>query len=1053
MKKIIFLALILSLFLHLSSQDKSVPDWENQNVIGINKLAPHVTMMPYDNLKEALAGIPENSSWYQSLNGKWKFHWSKKPADRPVDFFRPDYDVSSWNEIPVPADWEMQGYGVPIYVNQSYEWTEHPDPPHIPHNYDPVGSYRTTFTVPPQWQGREVILHFGAVKSAMYVWVNGEKAGYSQGSKLPAEFNITPYIKKGQNILAVEVYRWSDGSYLECQDFWRISGIERSVYLYAVPDVSIYDFFAHAGLENNYSDGVLKVDTWIKNFSGKKAGKKYKLMLSLYDKDGEEIKTKKLSFTLDNPDSTNVSGEMEIPGVKTWTAETPNLYTLLLHLETDKGKSLEKVSNQIGFRTSEIKNGQLLVNGVPILIKGVNRHEHDEFKGHVVSHELMEKDISLMKQYNINAVRTSHYPDDPYWYKLCDKYGLYLIDEANIESHGMGYRPDRTLGNNPTWKKAHLDRIRRMVERDKNHPSVIIWSMGNEAGDGVNFVAASKWIHYRDPSRPVHYERALKKSHVDIYSPMYPSIEYIASYAKEKQSRPLIMCEYAHSMGNSTGNLQDYWDVIEKYDQLQGGFIWDWVDQGFAQFDEKGRKFWVYGGYFGPKGTPSDGNFCINGLVNPDRTVHPAMVEVKKVYQYIKIKPLDKNKGLFLLTNNYDFTNLNQFDLKWELLANNESIISGTVENPGLSPHQNDTVQIPLESFEFKKGYEYLLNFQLVTKTEKPFLEKGARVAKEQFFIHYRNPGIRVNINKLPGVAIDKQDKDIVLVGQGFSVGFAKNTGFLNLYEIDEKKIIDQPVQPNFWRAPTDNDFGNRMDQRQAIWRTAGSHMILKRMDIQQSNDAVVYVTCRYDVPDARSEMMIKYAVFGNGEVKVEMQLFPGIPGLPNLPRFGMEMRVVNGFENLQYYGRGPEENYIDRHNGSLIGEYKSTVSRQYFAYIRPQENGYKTDVRWMALTNKEGVGLLFKAKRYFSFSALHFSTDDLDQLTKKNYRYTKDLVKRKETFLNIDFKQMGVGGDNSWGARPHEQYTLPVAGYRFSFSLTPFQQGDDLFDLWQEQF
>ena len=1053
MKKNIAVILFFFLCGQLASQETSTPDWENPDVIGINKLPPHVTMMPYSNLKQALAGISEDSPWYKSLDGKWKFNWVRKPSDRPVDFYKPDYDVSSWKDIPVPSDWQMQGYGVPIYVNQPYEWTDNPNPPHIPHDYNPVGSYRTTFTVPSDWNGKEIILHFGAVKSAMYVWINGKKVGYSQGSKLPAEFNITPFLQKGNNILAVEVYRWSDGSYLECQDFWRISGIERSVYLYTLPEVAVYDFFAHAGLENNYRDGVLKVETWIKDFSGKEKGKKFKLTVLLYDDQGNEIISRKHSFTLDNPDSTVVVEEMNIKDVKKWSAEKPNLYTLVLHFQEDKGKSSEYVSNKIGFRTSEIKNGQLLVNGVPILLKGVNRHEHDEYKGHVVSKELMEKDIAMMKQYNINAVRTSHYPDDPYWYALCDKYGIYLVDEANIESHGMGYRPDRTLGNNPVWKKAHLDRIRRMVERDKNHPSVIIWSMGNEAGDGVNFVAASKWIQRRDPSRPVQYERALKRNHVDIYTPMYPSIEYIENYAKEKQTRPLIMCEYAHSMGNSTGNLQDYWDVIEKYDQLQGGFIWDWVDQGLVQFDDKGKKFWVYGGYFGPTGTPSDGNFCINGIVNPDRSPHPAMVEVKKVYQYIKIKPFNQPKGLFMLTNMYDFTNLNEFDLKWALRANGEDVLTGKIEGLELAPHQSDTIYVPLDMYELKRGFDYRLNFTLVPKKDKPFVKAGTPVAGEQFFVYYRRPAERININRIPGLAVDDQDKKVIIVGQGFEVGFDKATGLLNLYKVDEKKLIDKSIQPNFWRAPTDNDFGNRMDQRQAIWRTAGKHLVLKKFDVQHSNDAVVRVFARYYLPDARSELKINYEIFGNGEVSVEMQLDPGIDGLPNLPRFGMQVTIVKGHEQLQYYGRGPKENYSDRHTGSFVDHYHSTVSRQYFAYIRPQENGYKTDARWMAVTNNTGEGMLFKAINYFSFSALHLTTDDLDQLTKENYRYTKDIHPRKETIVEIDFKQMGVGGDNSWGARPHKQYTLPIASYRFTFKFKPVQKGDDLFEVWQERF
>ncbi len=612
MKKLFFLTAIFSL-LQINSRAQEV--WENPDIIGINKMDPHANAIPYTSLKDALVGKINNSEYVRSLNGNWKFLWSENPVSVPKDFYNPEFNDSDWNEIPVPSNWELQGYGIPIYINQPYEFADprspftemlRPDPPHVPHDYNPVGTYRTSFNVPAHWQGRRVILHFGAVKSAMFVWVNGEKAGYSQGSKLPAEFDITDFVKEGKNLLAVEVLRWSDGSYLECQDFWRISGIERDVYLWSVPNIHIYDYFAHADLDERYDNGLLNTTVQIRN-STKPDNKKYTLTLKLFGLKNKQVLKEKKVFVNTEKDL-ELDFSSEIDDVRKWTAETPELYTLVLELK--KGESIiEMVSHKIGFRKVEIKDGQLLVNGMPVLIKGVNRHEHDEYTGHVISHKLMEKDIALMKQYNINAVRTCHYPDDPYWYELCDKYGIYLIDEANIESHGMGYRPDRTLGNNPAWKKAHLDRVKRMVERDKNHPSVIIWSMGNEAGDGVNFDTVSAWLHHRDPSRPVHYERALKRPTVDIYSPMYPSIGYIERYAQSDPYRPLIMCEYAHSMGNSTGNLQDYWDVIEKYPALQGGFIWDWVDQGLAKKDKNGVKYWAYGGDYGPDTIPSDGNF------------------------------------------------------------------------------------------------------------------------------------------------------------------------------------------------------------------------------------------------------------------------------------------------------------------------------------------------------------------------------------------------------------------------------------------------------------
>ncbi len=1052
MNKALFLiaAILLSVLLIAQS---GLRDWEDPAITGINKLPPHVTSIPYQTLDQALETNIENSPWFKSLNGQWKFNWSKNPANRPVGFYKTDFDVSNWYEIPVPSNWELKGYGIPIYVNQPYEWTTDPKPPAIPHDYNPVGSYRTTFNIPKNWKDREIILHFGAVKSAMYVWVNGQKVGYSQGSKLPAEFNISPYLKKGENTLAVEVYRWSDGSYLECQDFWRISGIERDVFLWAAPTVTVFDFFVKASLINDYKDGHLKIDALIKDFNGEQFGKDFQLQAIVFDNERKELISGEKSFSLSGKDSTMVPIELQLKTVKEWTAETPELYTLVLKLINEKGITLEYISNRIGFRNVEIKDGQLLVNGVPVLLKGVNRHEHDEKTGHVISKASMEKDIELMKQYNINAVRTSHYPNDPYWYTLCDKYGIYLIDEANIESHGMGYRPDRTLGNNPDWGKAHLERIRRMVERDKNHPSVIIWSMGNEAGDGVNFVAASDWIHQRDPSRPVHYERALKNDHVDIFSPMYPSIEYIEAYAKTNPSRPLIMCEYAHSMGNSTGNLHDYWDVIEKYPALQGGFIWDWVDQGLVKYDDSGQKYWVYGGDFGPPTTPSDGNFCINGVINPDRTLHPAMEEVKKVYQYVKIRPVDVLKGEFEIMNMYDFTNLIEFELDWVIIANGNPVMNGRFDDINLSPHKSAVLNIPVEKIDFEDGKEYLLNFSVRIKADRPFMKAGFVVAKEQIFIHYSPQHKTTNNNDLTKLSVENGKEEVSVRGTDFEARFDKASGFLCFYKRKKEVLINESLQPNFWRAPTDNDFGNRMDQRQAVWRNAGKNMQLKKFSLQNTDTSVVWFRAEYEIPDTRSSFEMSYKVFRDGEIIIEMQLIPGIEGLPELVRFGMEITLTQGMELLEYYGRGPHENYNDRNTSAFVGVYNSTVTNQYFPYIRPQENGYKTDTRWLVIKNEKGNGLFFKSEKYFGFSALHFSTDDFDQLTKGNYRHTVNLQPRTETILNIDYRQIGVGGDNSWGAQPHKQYRLPVSNYKFIFSIQPYQSTDDLFRLWQQYF
>lgn len=1040
MRKIIFLLIATLIAVNLIANKNN---WEDESIIGINKLEPHVTMIPYKNIKQALKGEITESPYYKSLNGYWKFHWSENPSSRPVDFYKADYDISKWDTIPVPSDWQMEGYDFPIYINQPYEFADprfpgftemhKPNPPHVPHNFNPVGSYITEFKVPEKWDGREVILHFGAVKSAMFVWVNGKQVGYSQGSKLPAEFDITPFIRKGKNRLAVEVYRWSDGSYLECQDFWRVSGIERDVYIWSVPKTNIFDFFAKPDLDSNYINGILSTDVRILNYK-KPDNKKLAVILKLYDKNDKPVKTVKKEI-VNNKKEQVITLETSVENPDKWSAETPNLYTLVLELEKG-GKKIEIVSHKTGFRKVEIKNSQLLVNGVPVLIKGVNRHEHDEFTAHVISRKSMLKDIELMKKNNINAVRTCHYPDDPYWYQLCDKYGIYVLDEANIESHGMGYRPDRTLGNKPSWKKAHLERARRMVERDKNHPSVIIWSMGNEAGDGVNFDTISKWMHKRDPSRPVHYERAGRRKIVDIYSPMYPGIKFLERYAKSNPDRPLIMCEYAHSMGNSTGNLQDYWDVIEKYPVLQGGFIWDWVDQGLAKYTKDGVKYWAYGGDFGPENVPSDGNFCINGIINPDRTPHPALHEVKKVYQYIKITPVDVKNGKFEITNMYDFTNLKGYELKWQLMGNGEKVTGGTLGNINLEPHKNVEITVPFKNFDFKNGTEYFINFSLVTAKDQPFKPKGFEVAKEQYLVG-KYPDIQTAIIKNHNpVKYSEKGNELIVYSGGAVYKFDKKRGFLTSIIVNGTELLEKPVRPDFWRAPTDNDFGNGMDKRCAVWKTAGKNTDLQSFKYEIDDNGDIKVISGFMIDKLDTRINLTYVIDDKGRIDVNMNFKPSKQGLPEIPRLGL-LFVLRDADSLEYYGKGDFENYCDRNTSAFVGKYKGTVSGQYFAYIRPQENGYRTGTRWLVIGENDKK-LKFESENPFGFSALHIPVSQLDQGTKKNYHHTIDIHPVKETYLYVDYKQMGVGGDNSWGAKPHEQYLIRPGNYTFEFSMKP---------------
>ena len=1022
---------------------QQAPDWERPDVFAINKEPPHASLFPFETRELALARDETRSAYYRLLNGRWKFNWVRAPADRPADFYREDYDDSGWDEIPVPGNWEVNGFGVPIYLNQPYEFEK--NPPYIHHEYNPVGSYRTTFTVPEDWNDREVFIHFGAVKSAMYLWVNGKKLGYSQGSKLPAEFDITPFVRTGSNTLAVEVYRWSDGSYLEGQDFWRISGIERDVYLWAAPKVHLRDFFVTGQLDDDYRDGILEVVALVRNYGGT-AARDWTLSVELLDASGASV--------LERPLSRSVAVE---PGAETtfdfrdtidepaqWTAETPHLYTLLLTLADEDGATAEVISARIGFRTVEIEDGRLLVNGVPIVIKGVNRHEHDPITGHVVSEERMLQDIRLMKQFNINAVRTSHYPNDPRWYELADEYGLYVVDEANIESHGMGYRPEITLGNNPDWKEAHLDRTIRMVERDKNHPSVITWSLGNEAGNGVNFYATYSWIKERDPTRPVQYERALLDWNTDIYVPMYPGFQHLVDYAERYDDRPLIMSEYAHAMGNSVGNFADYWQIIDRYENLQGGFIWDWVDQGLLKVTENGDTIFGYGGDFGPPGTPSDGNFLINGLVLPDRRPHPSLWEVKAVYQYVNVEPLDLERGEVEVFNRYAFRSLDDLVLVWTVAADGVPLQAGELGDLDIPAGASSRLRIPLRPLRPEPGVEYYLDLSFRTREADDLVPAGHEVAFEQFRLPWQAPAPALDLASLPPLSVEADSATVAVTGRDFSVAFDARTGVMTSYLYRGTQLILEGLQPSFWRAPTDNDFGGRWQKKLAVWRGAAAGRRVYRVTLTQPRPQQVTLRVRARLESAgNSSYSTLYTILGNGEISVENTFVPRDEGLPRMPRFGMRMTLPGRFSNIRWYGRGPHENYWDRKTGSPVGLYTSTVSQQFYPYVRPQENGNKTDVRWMALTDGQGSGLLVIGMPLLSMSALHFTIDDLDPGEEKAQRHAGELVERDLVNLNVDYRQMGIGGTNSWGTTGLPRYSLYYQVYRYGFRLRPFNTAD----------
>jgi beta-galactosidase len=887
------------------------------------------------------------------------------------------------------------------------------------------------------------MIQFGSVKSAFYLWINGQKVGYSQGSKTPAEFNITKYLRAGENTVSAEVYRWSDGAYLEGQDYWKISGIERDVAIYSVPKVHIWDLFARASLDDNYEDGMLELDITTRKFESNWQGD-FSLAIELRDSSGAVVKKLKSNLInqLTSDDSHLLKLRAMIPKPKHWTAETPNLYDLAISLIDESGKTTEVVSCKVGFRNVEITNGQLLVNGMPILIKGVNRHDHDPVTGRYVTEERMLQDIIRMKELNINAVRCSHYPNDPRWYELCDQYGLYLIDEANVESHGSRKSVFESLAGEPAWLASHLDRTIRMVERDKNHPSIIIWSLGNEAGDGVNFEETYKWIKQRDKTRPVQYEDARLTDHTDLYVPMYARIHQLMKYASSEQSRPLILCEYAHAMGNSVGNLQDYWDVIYANRQLQGGFIWDWVDQGLLKHTEDGTPYWAYGGDFGHPEIANDANFCINGLVSPDRKPNPHAWEVKKVYQYIKVEAINLTTGKFMIRNRYDFIDLDNVNCDWIIEADGEQVASGKLNTEGIAAQSGKQVTIAQPNIELIAGAEYFIKFTFSLKADLPLLKSGHVVAWDQFKLPYQLPASAEAIDNSK-LTLSQNDETIKVEGNDFIIEFDKSIGTLSRFQHEGHSLIERGPQPNFWRAPNDNDFGNDMQIRQAIWRKAAASQKIQAVRSRTNDDNSISIVIESDFIEIASSMTTTYTISGNGEILVENRFSSKTRDLPDMPRFGNSLIIPNQYSNMQWFGRGPHESYWDRKTGAAVGLYSGSVMEQYFPYIRPQENGNKSDTRWVALTDDDGNGLLAVGMPLLSVSAHHFDIDDFDPGTKKAQRHPHQLQPRDQITLNLDFKQMGVGGDTSWGAKPHPQYTLPLQDYYYSYKLIPIAKSD----------
>ena len=1004
-------------------------EWENPRAFAEGRMAPRATFYPYSSVNEALDANVWQSSRVTCLNGRWAFCYSPNPKSRPADFYKTDYNVSRWDSIDVPSNWEFQGYGIPIYTNTTYVFPV--NPPYVPHDDNPVGSYKRTFTLDSATvNNSRTFLHFDGSTAGMYVWVNGKKVGYVQSQKNPAEFDITDFIKPGGNELACEVYRWTDGSYLEHQDFWRLSGIDRNVYLYNTDKRGrIADFFVKADLDGRYRNGLFNVDVKLDS------SEPLTLSATLYDAGGRKV------YSTDRKVGANetVSFKSTLTKVNKWNYDSPYLYRLVLDLRDASGKTVEATSTNVGFRKVEIKNSQLHVNGIPLEVHGVNMQEHHPDNGHTIDEETMIKDIRTMKRHNINAVRTSHYPQPPLWYDLCDRYGLLLVDEANIEAHGLGVYDisDKAKKTHPghaeMWRDAVLDREISLVERDKNHPSVIIWSLGNETSNGKNFIDSYHWIKKRDNTRPVQFEQAGEGENTDIVCPMYPPYEWIADYGKrEGVTRPYIMCEFAHAMGNSTGNFQDLFDLIRTYPTLQGGFIWDWVDQGFRMKDENGREYWSYGGDYGATGYTHDENFCINGLVNPDRKPHPGLIEVKKVYQDIRFSSDNPISGEVTVENLFPSLSTEPYEFFWELLCDGNVVTEGRFE-PKVAARSSKTIRLPLPPID--KGADYTLDIYACAKKGDEIIPTGHEVAREQFILAQKDLGA-TSLAEAKAKIIHDCD-NWTAEAAGASMTFDALSGELTAYTIDGKNLLSGAMMPSFWRAPTDNDFGNNLHVKSNAWRTAAQNRRL--VSFARDGNSLKAVYRLQEVP---SDYTVVYTPLDDGSLSVAVAWKADDGAFtPELPRFGMIITMPRSFNDFAWYGRGPQENYSDRKTSAFLGRYSGKVADMRWNYIRPQETGNHTDVREASLTDATGYGIKVLGLQPLEVSALDILPSALDPGLIKHQQHSNDIAPSlRDVYLYVDLAQRGLGGDNSWWALPYEQYRLVGKEYSYSFVIKPIK-------------
>ncbi|MBX9055680.1 glycoside hydrolase family 2 TIM barrel-domain containing protein [Parabacteroides distasonis] len=1087
-----------------SSPQPVKPYWQDIQVVAVNKEKPRSSFMSYADRETALTSRFEKSPYYSLLNGTWKFFFVDSYKDLPQNITDPSVNTSSWDDITVPGNWEVQGHGVAIYTNHGYEFKpRNPQPPLLP-EANPVGVYRRDIEIPASWDNRDIYLHIGGAKSGLYVYLNGKEVGYSEDSKNPAEFLINKYLQPGKNVLTLKIFRWSTGSYLECQDFWRMSGIERDVFLWSQPKASIQDFRVVSTLDDTYTNGIFKLAVDLKNHT--QETKNLNVGYELLDAKGNLVTSEANDIWVSPASPQTASFEYDLKNVAPWSAEHPNLYKLLMTIK-EEGKVIEVVPFNVGFRRFEMKqidqvaeNGKpytvLLFNGQPVKFKGVNIHEHNPETGHYVTEELMRKDFELMKQNNINAVRLCHYPQDRKFYELCDEYGLYVYDEVNIESHGMYYslKKGGTLGNNPEWLIPHMDRTMNMYERNKNYPSVTFWSLGNEAGNGYNFYQTYLYLKDKEinsMNRPVNYERALWEWNTDMYVPQYPSAEWLEEIGRKGSDRPVAPSEYSHAMGNSSGNLWDQWKAIYKYPNLQGGFIWDWVDQGILEKDKNGREYYTYGGDYGVN-TPSDGNFLCNGIVNPDRTPHPAMAEVKYAHQNIGFEAIDLANGLFRVTNRFYFTNLKKYMVHYSVTANNKVVRSGKV-SLDIEPQASKEFTVPVGNLKPQAGTEYFVNFNVTTVEKEPLIPIGHEIACDQFRLPIESPKKAFKISG-PKLTVSTNGDNLSASSSKVNFVFNRKTGIVTSYKVDGTEYFSEGfgIQPNFWRAPTDNDYGNGMPKRLQVWKESSKNFNVTDATVtMDGNNAVVNVN--YLLP-AGNLYIVNYTIYPSGAVNVAARFTstnmdaaqtevsestrtatftPGRDAARkeasklNVPRIGVRFRLPASMNQVEYFGRGPAENYLDRNAGSMVGLYKSTAEELYFPYVRPQENGHHTDTRWVSLSTGK-KGLLIQADNTIGFNALRNSIEDFDDeeatgLSRQWSNFTPEQVAnhdeaaaknvlRRQHHINditprdfvevcVDLKQQGVAGYDSWGSRPEPAYTLPAnREYNWGFTLIPLK-------------